>query len=197
MEADINFHVLYAVVGTLVLAILTNFAYDFLTRQRLDRRIEAAESQSFKEPSKATPVWDIARLSLEKYLDRNISQLRWIFFAIVIMVVVGFGVIIEGILIVYNDSERLAPAVLASASGIVTQFIGASLFVIYRSVIGQSREYIVVLERINAVGMSMQVLDSIEGDDPNVKDKVRADIALMLLKSYHRIPVEIGEQPRG
>jgi hypothetical protein len=185
-------YIAVSLIFGLVPTVVASLVVDFFKQRRFESRIERAESRSEKEPQKATPVWDVARLSLERYLDRNLSQLRWVFIAIVIMVSVGFGIIIEGILIVYSDPTRLAPAVIASASGIITQFIGASLLLIYRSVLGQAKEYVTVLERINAVGMSMQVLDAIEGDNTEVRDKARIDIALTLLRSYHQVASEPG-----
>ena len=54
--------------------------------------------------------------------------------------------------------------------------------VIYRSTMAQANGFMTVLERINAVGMAVQILDSMpEGTD--LKNSTRAQMVLLLLKA--------------
>jgi len=48
----------------------------------------------------------------------------------------------------------------------------------------QAKEYVTVLERINAVGMSIQILQSIEGAEPLLRNTARAELAKDLLRMY-------------
>jgi hypothetical protein len=52
--------------------------------------------------------------------------------------------------------------------------------VIYRSTMSQANGFMAVLERINTVGMAVQVLDSIEDSDPKKNDTRAQMIGLLL-----------------
>ncbi len=47
--------------------------------------------------------------------------------------VIGFGFVLAGVILALNDPEKPGTAVLSALSGIITQFIGATFMVIYRS----------------------------------------------------------------
>ena len=51
----------------------------------------------------------------------------------------------------------------------------------------QASEYVATLERINAVGMAIQIADSIAEGDAKLKNKVRADLAAQILNSSPRM----------
>jgi len=48
----------------------------------------------------------------------------------------------------------------------------------------QAKDYVAILERINAVGMSVQVLEKLEGSDDTLKHQTTADISKKLLELY-------------
>jgi TRADD-N domain-containing protein len=79
--------------------------------------------------------------------------------------------------------EVTPAAKVAALSGIITQFIGATFLVIHRSTMAQANEFMTVLERINTVGMAVQVLDSIPETNAALKDKTRAEIVRLLLST--------------
>ncbi len=56
-----------------------------------------------------------------------------------------------------------------------------------------------VLERINSVGMAVQILDSISGEHEDLKNKTRAEIVKMLLHTEDGKPVgtHVGSASRG
>ena len=53
--------------------------------------------------------------------------------------------------------------------------------VLYRSTMRQANDFILVLDRINNVGMAMQVLDQIPDNPPELKNDSRAKIIEHLL----------------
>jgi hypothetical protein len=63
----------------------------------------------------------------------------------------------------------------------LVEFIAATFLVIYRSTMDQARSYVAMLEKINAVGMSIQILDKIKTGET---DKFRAQLAMELLFLY-------------
>ena len=60
----------------------------------------------------------------------------------------------------------------------------------------QAKDYVTILERINAVGMSVQILENIKNQDGNLKDKTTADVAIQLLMIYsHDNKNQFGAKP--
>jgi TRADD-N domain-containing protein len=70
---------------------------------------------------------------------------------------------------------------LAACSGIITEFIGVTFMVIYRSTMAQANQFMEVLERINTVGMAVQILDAIPEQETQLKNSTRAEIVSLLL----------------
>lgn len=62
--------------------------------------------------------------------------------------------------------------------------LGSSFLLIYRSILAQSKEYVTVLERINAVGMAVQVITTIPEDSVELKSQTKAELAKQLLTLY-------------
>lgn len=148
------------------------------------KELEEAEEKVRENPNEARAAWDLARIKLESYLNRNLNQIKWIFFLSLLVMIVGFGIISYGIVRVYQSPTFLSPSILVTISGIVLEFIGASFLIIYKSTMEQARNYVTVLERINAVGMSVQILDSIESADVELRNKARAELSKELLSLY-------------
>ncbi len=147
-------------------------------RERVIREVEERARQSPDEPQAA---WDLARLTLESYLSRNLRQVQWIFGLTVLVMLAGFGIIAYGIAQVYRSPETLKPSIVVTTSGILVEFIAATLLFVYRSTMEQARSYVGMLEKINAVGMSIQILDKMKSGDT---DKFRARLAMRLLSLY-------------
>jgi hypothetical protein len=63
----------------------------------IGERIATAESKVEAEPEKAKPAWDLAGGHLEAYVNQNLSQINDIFWLGALAMIVGFVVIIVGI----------------------------------------------------------------------------------------------------
>jgi hypothetical protein len=146
-------------------------------------RIEQLEERAEREPEKPRYAWDAARATLQADFERNLSQIRWIFFVAVIVMLVGFSIILWGVGISISRPDAIKTSQLAALSGIVTEFIGLSFMLIYRSTMTQANQFMDVLERINTVGMAVQILESIPSENPILKDSIRAELVRLLLSS--------------
>jgi hypothetical protein len=96
----------------------------------------------------------------------------------------GFVLIVYGLQQSFNDPNRLGVSIVASASGVLVSFIGGSFLLVYRAILAQSKDYVAVLERINAVGMAVQVIDTMSKDNATARDKSMADLSKQLLAVY-------------
>ncbi|MGI8745715.1 MAG: TRADD-N-associated membrane domain-containing protein [Bryobacteraceae bacterium] len=150
-------------------------------RERTEQKLAAVKEQADNNPEKARFAWDLARAKLEAYFDRNLLQVNLVFWVAVFVMVVGFGFVLCGVALSYSQPKITPATLVAAISGIVTQFIGATFMVIYRSTMAQANDFMTVLERINTVGMSVQVLDSLP-ENTELKNSTRANLALLLLQ---------------
>lgn len=148
------------------------------------KRYEAAETRARDNPEKPRYAWDLARIKLESYLDRNLRQVSSIFYLTSAVMACGMGLIGFGVWRSFAETSALAPAALAAASGIVVQVIGGTFLIVYKATMEQARNYVVVLERINAVGMSINILETIDDVSAGARDNARAELARDLLKMY-------------
>jgi hypothetical protein len=169
-----------AVFGYLILTGVASLERTMLEKQE----IETAQERLKENPNEAKAAWDLARIKLENYLNRNLTQIRWIFFLTLLVMMIGFVLISYGVVRVYQNPSFLSPSIVVTLSGVVVEFIGASFLLIYKSTMEQAQNYVTVLERINAVGMSVQILDSIEATEVRLRNHTKADLAKKLLSMY-------------
>jgi len=149
--------------------------------KEIENKINALETKRESQPKKTEYSWELARIKLEAYFDRNLSQINSIFWISIIIMIVGFGFIIWGIIISINNNEILPITYTASIAGILTEFIGATFMLIYRSTVKQASQNMNVLERINQVGMAIQILDAIPDTEKKLQSETRAEITKLLL----------------
>lgn len=160
-------------------------AYQNLVEQQArEQKVVIVEERLRQHPEKPQLAWDLARTKLENYLDRNLSQVRSIYWLTLLVMACGFGFVMYGLFQASQNPEKLPVSIVASASGVLISFIGGSFLLIYRSILAQSKEYVTVLERINAVGMAVQVISSIPEASADLKHKTTAELARQLLGLY-------------
>ena len=170
-------------------------AYQSMMANRARRQnIQSVEQSLRDNPGRPQLAWDLARTKLESYLDRNLSQVRSIYVLTVLVMIVGFSIVMYGLFQVSQSQEKLSVSIVASASGVLISFIGGSFLLIYKSILSQSTGYVTVLERINAVGMAVQVIFSIPEETVDLQSKTKAELAKQLLSLY-ATPSTPGSSP--
>ena len=167
-----------------------------LKRVASDERIIEAEREVVAHPDKAKPAWGLATVKLEAYVARNLAQVNWIFGLVILVMGLGFAMIGWGIYKSYTE-ELFKASLVATGSGILVQFIGATFLLIYKSTMEQAKDYVAMLERINAVSMAADLVEEIQDPDPKVKDAVRAKLATTLLTMYQQSPAKTGPTPKS
>ncbi|SRR5258706_8363657 len=151
------------------------------------RDIELARERVEQNPEKAKPAWDLATAKLESYLSANIKQINWIFTLSVIVLLVGFTFLMGAVFLALQKPEVITPPIVAGVGGVLTEFIGATFLVLYRSALEHSTNFIKSLDKTSSVGVAMQILDNIYADtDEGTPLKIaeaKIEIAKLLLKS--------------
>jgi nitrate reductase gamma subunit len=179
--------VFVSIIG-LILAI-AQFKQDIDSVRKSRERITQAESKVEAQPEKIKPAWDLARVTLESYFNRNLSQVTSIFWLSVIVMFIGFAIIIWGITQAVQSPNSTLPAVITGMAGVITELIGATFLFIFRSTMEQAVAYTKTLERINSVGMAMQILDTIPNNakDNDLKNSTKAIVVKMLMQQAFEI----------
>lgn len=107
------------------------------------KKIEVLEKKYEDNPAETKTAWDLARIKLESYLNRNLKQIQSIFVLTVIIMIAGFGIIGYGIYKVYDNPINLSASILVTLCGVLVNFIGATFLVIYKSTMNQAKEKLI------------------------------------------------------
>lgn len=180
-------HLISATLGSLAgLLVLGVLAYQRSVRRTdVVSRIARAELKVEQQPERPQAAWELAQVKLETYLDRNLAQVRSIYWLTIVVMTVGFTLIGYGVFEVFsNPVDNLNASIVSAASGILVNFIGVSFLDVHRSTMAQAKDYVTILERINAVGMAVQILDTIEDKENNLRQETTAAVATEMLKMY-------------
>lgn len=192
-ETDVSW---YPAVRPAFLAAIAPFIYSFLVfafafgvfflidrrlrqlRQRTERQLDEARNRG----DDTHFAWESARIKLEAYFDRNLIQVNLVFWVAVFVMAVGFAFVLAGVFLSLSPAN-ISTAKLTAISGIITQFLGATFMVIYRSTMGQANEFMSVLERINTVGMAVHELERMSDQQGELKNQVRGHLVELLVKA--------------
>ena len=155
---------------------------------RQAKRLANAQRTVDEKPQLARPAWELAVVQMEGYFSRNLVQVKAIFWSAVIAMFAGFFVMIYGTWHAFNEPDRLNVTIVSAAAGLVTEFIGATFMLLYRSTLRESSGFMKILERINLVGMAVQILDVIPETELKEKTAVRSEMVRILMESVHVKP---------
>lgn len=189
---------LFLVAAGIVPALTIEAGRSSAQQKRSTEEIAQAEAKIQAQPEKVKPAWDLARVTLEAYFNRNLGQITSIFWLSVLVMLAGFCILVWGIIQAFQAPSSVLPAVIASMAGVITEFIGATFLFIYRSTIQQAINYSKTLERINSVGMAMQILDTMpDATQPDdLKSKTKAALVVQLVSQAHELRMEeIADTP--
>jgi hypothetical protein len=166
----------------LSLIIITNglYYYHNIIKQKEVQKKQDALQAKVQEGKEASPVWELAQLTLNKYYNRNLSQNNWIFYVSVTVMIAGFGLVLYGISLAYRTPANTLVTIVSTGSGVIVQFIGATFLVIYNSTISQAIQYTASLQRVSIVGTSIKILDSIKEDETEETRKDKKYVKLMI-----------------
>ena len=174
--------IIISVTGLVALGVAGS-SFDYHKAQAKTQAVTALEERARAEPAEPQLAWDLARIKLESYLDRNLRQVSSIYYHTLVVMVFGMALISVGIWRAINVPAAIQPAALAALAGVIVQIIGGTFLLIYRSTMAQAKDYVIVLERINAVGMSINILEGIESAT-EMRDNARVQLSTSLLSMY-------------
>lgn len=180
-------------IGALVLAgllVVVVGAYqlniDQLQRQTAtEERLHESELklENALPEEKPQAAWLLGKTVLEAQLEANLVNQKSIFRIAIFASTLGFALLMTGASLVLWQRDRLEAAQVSVVSGAIVSFMSATLLVIYKSTLQQTKEYMLVLEKINAVGMAVTLLEPIKSDQ-KLYNQTLVEISKSLLSLY-------------
>jgi hypothetical protein len=134
---------------------LSRAAADGQLREEQERLDELARNLG-DDATDTRALWEFSRQTLRAYMDRNMRQLRLVFTVSVVVMVAGFGLLAFGSYLAFTEGADVGA--VSAVSGVLVEYMGASLLRLYFSSVTQAERYVRVLERINAVQMALGVI---------------------------------------
>lgn len=169
-----------------VLVLFIGIIFLFVHKSRMVRARAAID-----EPL-PTDEFEKARRKIQYYMHENLMQVKHIYWLTVGAMLLGFVIIICGAAIAYKgEVDKKTASIVVTLSGVLVQFIGATFLIVYKSINEQARRYVEILERIYAVGMSVDLIKKITSNDE--RNKTRAKIASDIL-SLHGLEKRVEKQ---
>ncbi len=101
-----------------------------------------------EKPEKILPIWDLANYTLQKYYNKNLSQVNSIYKLSVAVMVLGFALIVSILVATVYFKIDMKLDSIGIIAGIITEFIGATFLFIYKSTIKQALQHSNSLEEI-------------------------------------------------
>jgi hypothetical protein len=178
----------FSIVFLIIISIISNRDIKNKDIQDLENDIDKAKEQIANNPDKVLPVWDLANYTLQKYYNRNLTQINSIFKLSIIVMLLGFILIVSIIIVSIFFKENIKLNDLGIIAGIITEFIGATFLFIYKSTMSQALQHTKNLEEINKVGMSIRIIESIEISDSNKEqiNSAKIDISKKLINTSNK-----------
>lgn len=171
------------VILRIVFAIIVNRNKEKKVEKDIEDSIDSAREEISKNPEKILPVWDLANNTLQKYYNKNLSQINSIYRLSIVVMVMGFALIVSILIATIYFKIDVKLDSIGIIAGIITEFIGATFLFIYKSTVNQALQHSKSLEKINNVGMSIKIVESIEKSDINKEklDDAKIEIAKRLI----------------
>ena len=145
-------------------------------------------------------ILDTIQLSLNQlneYYTINKSQARNSFSFSVFAIVVGLATVVGGIWLFYlRDTPKIEMTVITSIAGVLTQFIGAAYFYLYRRSQEQLNFFFAQLVKMQDTMLSVKLCEQVQPPERQVE--LREKIILTLLqRSSNLVPTSTAAGEKG
>ena len=111
-------------------------------------------------------------------LEVTKKHIRITFWCSIFAIIGGLFLIFK--IIVTQDLDRDI-SILGAIGGVIAEFIGGTLLLMYKSLISQLNENLKILERLNFVGIGIKILDTIESDDKEEVNSAKMKLAQQII----------------
>ena len=171
------------IIARIIIGFIISRNSEIKSDEEIEKNIDNAKMQISEKPDEIQPIWDLANYTLQKYYNKNLSQVNSIYKLSVVVMILGFALIVSILVSTVYSKVDVKLDSIGIIAGIITEFIGATFLFIYKSTVNQALHHSKSLEEINNVGMSIKIVESIEKDDKNKEkiDDAKIEIAKKLI----------------
>lgn len=148
-----------------------------------------------------TRVWEEHFNRQQQYILVNLRQNQGVFLLAIAMIVFGLLLICIGLIWDFPHSDRPNQSLPVEGSwaaiiaGLFTQFVAGTILVVFKSVFQQTTEYYKSVERMASIGIAMNMLDALPTNSAELKTKILAEAANVVLERQLGLPTTVGSAP--
>lgn len=163
------------------------------------KTLKNSNSESNKKIStekKEIDVLGLAKLNLENindYYSWSQKQAKASFILAVIMSILGFALVIAGIILPIVLKLSIEIAFIPAIGGVITELIAGTALVVYRSSLSQLNHYHNALHEDERFLSSVNLLNqfsTVESQDEMLKEIIRSEIQMNVIEAENRKEVE-------
>lgn len=150
--------------------------------EQLDKIVEE-RTELNKKIEKQTNVMDVIKINLNQlneYYTINKVQARRSYSFSMIMITIGFVSIIGGIVLCYTGKIELNISLIASVSGLIAEFIGATSLLLYKENSNQAQLFFDKLSYLQHVMLAVELSERL--NESNKEDKISLIISALTQK---------------
>lgn len=168
----------------IVVIILASIGIIFLYIEEKEKIKEKKEIRQEEKdnPNKIKPVLDYAKIELQEQMTNIRSQSRVVFIASIFFIIIGLIIIIY--MFLFKDNS-IKVSIITAFGGIIAEIIGGGLLVMYRYLMVQLNENLKILERLNIIGVSTKILDTLEIENMEEINKAKIELAKKIIDKLH------------
>lgn len=167
-----------------ILGMLTgriNYQYQILKSQEIkEKELIILKKDEEEKKDEILPIWKTSRFQLENQILEADKKAKWIFNLSIALIVIGFFGICFSIYFAINNSN-FNVALITISGAVITNFLGGTVMLMYKNSLLQLNKNIEILEKVNSVGMSLKILDTIKNNNRECS-KTKLEIAKKLIK---------------
>ncbi len=182
---QIKIFAISAFITSLIGFVLLIFLYILLFKDELQEQIKTKKEIKEEEknnPEKIKPVLDYAKIELQEQITIIKNQAKIVFIFSIIFLC--FGIVAILLTILKKDIPNKI-ALITAIGGAITEIIGGVFLVMYKSLISQLNENLKILERLNIIGISIKILDTIAINNKEKINNVKIELTKKIIDKIH------------
>lgn len=174
---------MFFLMGVFLFSAIINLLF-FSSNNKSSEQQEELKKEEKEQPDKIKPTWEYGKIELMEQLEVTKKHIRVTFWCSIFAIIGGLFLIFK--ITIIQDLDRDI-SILGAIGGVIAEFIGGTLLLMYKSLISQLNENLKILERLNFVGIGIKILDTIESDDKEEINSAKMKLAQQIIDKIQQV----------
>ena len=174
---------MFFLMGDFLFSAIINLLF-FSSNNKSSEQQEELKKKKKEQPDKIKPTWEYGKIELMEQLEVTKKHIRVTFWCSIFAIIGGLFLIFK--ITIIQDLDRDI-SILGAIGGVIAEFIGGTLLLMYKSLISQLNENLKILERLNFVGIGIKILDTIESDDKEEINSAKMKLAQQIIDKIQQV----------